>query len=76
LLDERQRLRSLTGIAVAVVLLAVGAPPAAGDTDGAAAADGAFLTREGDCFETGDRRPVSLEQVRATFLSATASGRA
>jgi hypothetical protein len=62
---DKRRLRSLGRFAAAVVLLAVGAPPAAGDTDGAAAARGAFTTQEGDCFETSDRRPVSLEQVRA-----------
>jgi hypothetical protein len=60
--------RSCSGLvssALAVALLAMVGTPAAADPEHDAQSADAIVTSEGDCFETGDRRPVALAQARA-----------
>lgn len=45
--------------------LAISGAPASADPTHGAQSDDTIVTSEGDCFETGDRRPVALAQARA-----------
>ncbi|HEX6053896.1 MAG TPA: hypothetical protein VFZ21_31715 [Gemmatimonadaceae bacterium] len=60
--------RSCSGLAssaLAVASLAISGAPASADPTHGAQSDDTIVTSEGDCFETGDRRPVALAQARA-----------